>query len=55
MASALEEIQEQVAFKLGEASMEDEALMEILSIGRADLITHLIERTVNITIDVVLP
>ena len=38
-----------VAFSLGELSMEDEALMEVLSIGRADLVTHLIEVVIDLT------
>jgi hypothetical protein len=47
--ATLKEIQDAVAFKLGELSMGDEALMEILSIGRADLVTHLIEVTIDLT------
>jgi len=38
-----------VAFKLGELSMEDEALMEVLSNGQAALVTHLIETVIELT------
>jgi len=48
----IEEIKDAVAFKLGELSTESEGLMEIVSIGRADLITLLIETTVVATINV---
>lgn len=38
-----------VAFQLGDLSMNDDALMEILGFGRADLVTHLIEVTIDLT------
>ena len=50
----LKEVQDKVSMQLGEIAMEDEALMEALSLGRAGLTQYLIEVVVACTITEVL-
>jgi len=49
MAIDKQHMYDTVAFNLGEKSMEDEALMEVLSNGQAALVTHLIMTVVDLT------
>ena len=55
MGTELKKIQDAVSMRIGEIAMEDEVLMEALSLGRAGLTQYLIEVTVAATINEVLP
>jgi hypothetical protein len=44
-----EEFKNKVAFKLGDIAVNDDALMEVLGNGQAELVTHLINTVIDLT------